>query len=109
MPTNEQVAEKQEVADLQTRLEEKFLRILAEPDVVIPSEEIAKDGKLTEEQRATLQKVLESEMPTPEEIQQSARMAKHNEEIRLKREEKQAAKKARRAVIGRNKKRRRRR
>lgn len=98
MPTNEQVAdETQETADLQAALEEKFLRILAQPDVVIPDEEIAKDGKLTEEQRETLQKVLEAEMPTPEEIAQAARIAEHNAEVRRKREEKLAKRRERQA------------
>lgn len=102
MPTNPEQA-----ACSQDDLEEQFLRILAQPDTVIPDEEIAKDGKFTEEQRATLQAVLESEMPTPVEIEKRAKIAAHNAEIQRKRDEKQAQKKARRAVIGKNRRRRR--
>ena len=85
------------------------MRILAQPDVVIPDEEIAKDGKLTEEQRETLQKVLEAEMPSPEEIEQAARIAEHNAEVRRKREEKLAKRRERRAKFGKQKPKKRRR
>ena len=89
MPTNDQVAE------IQKSLESKFMEILSQPDVVIPAEEIS-DGALTGEQRATLQAVLESEMPTPAEIEQQAEIAEHNAAVQKKRDEKQARKLARR-------------
>lgn len=109
MPTNDvdNVEATKIYAKLKDELEERFLRILAQPDVVIPDEEIAEDGKFTEDQRATLQAVLESEMPTPDEIVEQAKVAEHNAGIQRKRDEKQARKKARRAVIGKNRRRRR--
>ena len=77
-------------------LEATFKQILEQPDVVIPSEEI-EDGELNEDQRATLQKVLEAELPTPEEIQQRAEIAAHNAEVQRKREERLARRAERRA------------
>ncbi len=80
MGANDQVVGAKE---LESQLEAKFMEILSIPDVVIPADEI--DGELSEEQRATLQSVLEAQMPSPEEIQQSIEIAKHNEEVRMKR------------------------
>ena len=80
-------------------LEETFKKILEQPDVVIPEEEI-QDGELSEDQRATLQSILEAELPTPEEIEQRARIAEHNAEIRRKREEDLAKRRERRAKLG---------
>jgi len=76
-------------------LEATFRKILEQPDVIIPEAEI--DDELSEEQRATLQAVLEAEMPTPEEIQERAEIAAHNAEIQRKRDEKTARKRERRA------------
>ena len=89
MPTNDQ-----QVEALQEKLEQKFLEILSQPDVVIPADEI--EDEFTEEQRATLQSVLEAEMPTPEEIQQQIEIQKHNAEVKAKREERLARREARR-------------
>ena len=82
-----------QVDALQAKLEEQFLQILSQPDVVIPADEI--EGEFTEEQRATLESVLKAEMPSPEEIQKQIEMAKHNAEVKAKREERLARRKAR--------------
>jgi hypothetical protein len=93
MPTQDN----EEVEEIQTALEAKFMDILSQPDVVIPKDEIADDG-FSEEQRATLQAMLKSEMPTPEQIQQQIKMTAHNAEVQKKRDERQARKRARRAL-----------
>jgi hypothetical protein len=94
MPTQDN----EEVEEIQTALEAKFMDILSQPDVVIPEEEIAEDGEFSEEQRATLQAMLKAQMPTPEAIQQQIKMTAHNAEVQKKRDERQARKRARRAL-----------
>lgn len=97
MPTSE------ELAQIEKGLEERFMQILSEPDVIIPAEEI--DGELSEEQRATLQSVLEAEMPTPEEIQQYAEIAEHNHKVERERKVKLLKRKIRRITKGKKRKR----
>jgi len=88
-------------------LEATFKSILEQPDTVIPAEDYPVDGEFNAEQRATLQKVLEAELPSPEEIEQRAKRAAHNAEIQKKRDEKQARKRARREAQGKKRRRRR--
>ena len=108
MPTYEDY-EQAQAEELHSELEQKFLKILSQPDAMIPSEEISEDGELDEEQRATLQSVLAAEMPTPAEIERDIKLAEHNAGIQRKRDEKQALKRVRRATRVKVKKRRRRR
>ena len=86
-------------------LEDQFKKILEQPDVVIPAEEI--DGELTDAQRATLQTVLESEMPTPEEFEEDARIMEHNQKVHWIRQANLARRRARREKREKNKKHRR--
>ena len=106
MQTNDQVVDPKDVKAIEEELEAKMLRILAQPDVAIPDEEIAVDGSFSEEQRETLQTLLEAEMPTPEEIEQQIKIQAHNAEIQQKRDERQAKKQARRKIIGKRRRRR---
>lgn len=93
--------------------EEKLLAILNHPDLPEPIEQSAAEvldedsGNLDEEQRATLQAILQSKMPTPAEIERDAKMAAHNAEIQRKRNEDLARRRERRAKTNKNKKRRR--
>lgn len=90
-------------------LEAKLLAILNEPDAsaqVADAIEKTADGdeeSLTEEQRATLQSLLEAGLPTPEQIVQSAKCAEHNAKIQAEREAKLVARKERRAKRGKTK------
>lgn len=85
-------------------LEAKLLAILNEPDesakVADAIEKSVEDEELTEEQRATLQSLLEAGLPSPEEIVRSAKCAEHNAKIQAEREAKLAARKERRAKRG---------
>lgn len=100
MQTNEQEVEskyadyeKEQAEELREELESKFLEILSLPNVVIPADEI--QGEFTEEQRAMLQSVLETEMLSPEEIAQSISIEKHNMEVQRAREERLARRRSR--------------
>jgi hypothetical protein len=106
--------------------EEKLLAILEQPEPksthlderyvpdnedgiseVCAGETVAEEVNLLDAlQRTTLQGLLESNMPSPEEIIRDAKNAKHNDEISQQRQEKLARREARRAK---NPKRRRRR
>ena len=112
MPENEPVSysdyDEALAAEAHAKLEEKFMEILSQPDVVIPADEMPEDGEFDEDQRATLQAVLDAEMQTPEEIERDIKIAEHNAEVQRKRDEKQAMKRARRANRVKSKRRRRR-
>lgn len=90
-------------------LEAKLLAILNEPETsaqVADAIEKSADGNeegLTEEQRATLQSLLEAGLPTPEQIVQSAKCAEHNAKIQAEREAKIAARRERQAKQGNSK------
>lgn len=86
-------------------LEETFKRILEQPDVVIPADEIPEGSEFTEKQRAILQAVLEAEMPTPERIERDAKNAARNAELDLARQEKLARRKERQAKQGKRRRR----
>lgn len=94
-------------------LEAKLLAILNEPEETTKMvDAITKtvDGEgeaLDEDQRATLQSLLEAGMPTPEEIIQSAKCAEHNAKIQAKRQAELAERRERRAKGIKPKKRRR--
>jgi hypothetical protein len=87
-------------------LETKLLAILNEPEEsaqVVDAIEKTVDGQedmLSEEQRATLQSLLEAGMPTPEEIVREAKMAEHNAVIARSRQEDLARRRERRAKRG---------
>jgi len=95
MPTSE------EVTQIESELEERFMQILSEPDVVIPAEEI--DGEFTDEQRELLQTVLKATMPSPEEIQQYAECAEHNDKVQRVRDFELMQRKIRRITKGKRK------
>jgi hypothetical protein len=95
---------KEELEALEGALEEKFKKILALPDVVIPADEV--DGAFTEEQRATLQAALEAEMPSAEEIECDAGIAEHNQKVHWARQAKLAQRRARQTEQGKRKHRR---
>ncbi len=80
--------------------EEKLLAILnqAGTEAVAKTNEI--DG-FSDKQRATLQRILDTAMPTPEEIARDARINEHNQQIKMKRDEKLARRRERRAKRGR--------
>jgi hypothetical protein len=99
---------KDEIVDaeqVRSELEEKFMAILSQPDVVVPSEEI--DGEFTEEQRATLQAALVAELPSPEEVEQEACLMEHNQKVYWARQADLARRRVRRAKQGTRKKHRR--
>jgi hypothetical protein len=93
--------------------EETLLSILDQPDLTeVPDgleavQSVEAVNKLDELQRATLQALLEGDLPTPEEIQRDAKIAEHNSEIQRKRDERLAKRREKQARS--NKKRRRRR
>jgi hypothetical protein len=103
MPANEQVTDQEQAAQIHSELEEKFLKILSQPDAVIPADEI--EGELSEDQRATLQSVLEAEMPTPEEIERDVKIAEHNAEVQRRRDKKLARRRIRQQAKGKKRKR----
>jgi len=82
--------------------EEKLLAILNQPDVE-PSPPDGEEEALSEEERRTLGQILESEMPSPDEIVQEAQIAEHNAKIEQRRQEKLAARRAKQAVLGKRK------
>ena len=84
--------------------EEKLLAILEQPDVE-PVEDAA-PLVLDEKQRATLQRLLDKQMPSPEEIARDAEINEHNAEVQRLRQVKLARRQERQAK---NPKRRRRR
>lgn len=86
-------------------LEAKLLAILSEPEKkaeALDAIEKAADGDetLTDDQRATLQALLDVGMPTPADIAIRAECAEHNAEIRAKRQIELALRKERRAKRG---------
>ena len=91
------------MSETDTDLEAKLLAILNEPDEttkVVDAIEKTHDGsddELSEDQRATLQSLLDAGMPTPEEIVQSAKCAEHNAKIQAQREADLATRRERRA------------
>lgn len=92
MPTNDQDLSLEEAKEVSSKLEDMFLSILNSDD---EEGEEESGPELSEEQRATLQKVLEAELPSPEEIMERAKIAEYNAEIQRKREEKLARRKGR--------------
>lgn len=84
-------------------LEAKLLSILQQPEEttkVVDAIEVVAEGEeeeLTEEQRATLQSLLEAGMPSPDEIIREAKCAEHNAKIQATREADLAARRERRA------------
>lgn len=64
--------------------EAKLLEILKQED---PAETSDEESELTEEQRATLSKILASQMMTPEEIAKAAAINEHNAAVALRRQE----------------------
>ncbi len=80
--------------------EEKLLAILNQS----VDEAVTKMGEehdLDEKQRATLQRILTKEMPTPAEIARDAQINEHNQLIQQKRDEKLARRRERQAKRGR--------
>ena len=57
--------------------------------------------EFSDKQRATLQRILDTAMPTPEEIARDARINEHNQQIKKKRDEKLARRRERQAKRGR--------
>ena len=88
MKANDQELSLEEAEAIQAKLEQTFLSILNEDDdhVKDPNDNL----DLSDEQRATLKAVIESEMPTPEQIIERAKLYKHNQEVQQRREERLA-------------------
>lgn len=80
--------------------EEKLLAILNQAVVETVDKTNEIDG-FSDKQRATLQRILDTAMPTPEEIARDARINEHNQQIKVKRDEKLARRRERRAKRGR--------
>lgn len=87
-------------------LEAKLLEILNQPEqtaqLVDAIEKTAdeEEGKLTEEQRATLGTLLQAGLPTPQEIVRDAQIEEHNARIERARQAELARRKERRAKRG---------
>lgn len=80
--------------------EQKLLAILNQ-SVDEAVTEMGEAHDLDEKQRATLQRILTKEMPTPEEIARDAKINEHNQLIQQKRDEKLARRRERQAKRGR--------
>ena len=95
--------------------EQKLLEILNSgeiPDAVdlAAAEEAVENAfpDMDEESRKTMARVMVSNMPTPEEIEQAEKIAQHNAEVKARRKDKLRERALRRALSGhKNKKRRR--
>ena len=74
--------------------EEKLLAILEQSVDEVVSEAAP---ELDEKQRATLQRIFDKAMPTPEEIARDAKINEHNAEVRQRREADLAKRRERRA------------
>jgi hypothetical protein len=87
--------------------EEKLLAILDQPEPECGTDELESAPEDLDEaeetspldalQRTTLQGLLESNMPSPEEILRDAKIAEHNDEVCQRREENLARRRERRA------------
>lgn len=84
--------------------EEKLLAILNQPEPKYahyePDHEdgiSAEVAEIPEDRREVLTKILNSSMPSPEEIIRDAKIAEHNAAVQKKREERLAARRARQA------------
>jgi hypothetical protein len=76
--------------------EEKLLAILSQPDEPLAEvEQVDKINELNELQQETLASLLESGMPSPEEIIRDAQIAEHNAVVQRRRDERLARRRAR--------------
>jgi hypothetical protein len=80
--------------------EEKLLAILNQSAEEAVSK-VSEDSGFDEKQRATLQRIIDKAMPTPEEIARDAKINEHNQQIQQKRDEKLARRQVRQAKRGR--------
>lgn len=78
--------------------EEKLLAILSQPESKYAEYDAMGDTEVLDQKEAeTLGAILNSSMPSPEEIIRDAKIAQHNAAVQKKREERLAARRARQA------------